>query len=270
MSKIPPAPSRSARRRTSSAATASTRSCSTSCSRCSRSRSSRSTHSDSPRLLTLTDRCGQSCIGTEHVICRLSGKRESNSGRLVRRDHRIALRIDAPASACPLWMVAVGGILAVGVGKAIFGGLGNNPFNPALVGRALLQAAFPAAMTSWTSGIHARSLHDNRPRRRSRLPFTDAELRRDHHRDAALGMWKFDQVVTDTSDLALGFISGSAGETCGLLILIGGDLSHRTQHDELAYPRVDLHHGRRCSAACSILLIKSSSHRRCSCSSRED
>ena len=57
----------------------------------------------------------------------------------------------------PLWMVAVGGIFAVGVGKFLFGGLGSNAFNPALVGRAFLQAAFPQAMTHW-----AMPFQDNR------------------------------------------------------------------------------------------------------------
>lgn len=49
----------------------------------------------------------------------------------------------------PLWMIVVGAVVAIGIGKMSFGGLGNNPFNPALVGRCFLLVSFPAEMTSW-------------------------------------------------------------------------------------------------------------------------
>ena len=49
----------------------------------------------------------------------------------------------------PLWMIILGALFAIGVGKMSFGGLGQNPFNPALVGRCFLLVSFPAAMTSW-------------------------------------------------------------------------------------------------------------------------
>ncbi|HSJ08828.1 MAG TPA: RnfABCDGE type electron transport complex subunit D, partial [Longimicrobiales bacterium] len=49
----------------------------------------------------------------------------------------------------PLWMAFIGGAIGIGFGKVIFGGLGQNVFNPALVGRAFLQAAFPAAITTF-------------------------------------------------------------------------------------------------------------------------
>ena len=49
----------------------------------------------------------------------------------------------------PIWMIILGALFAIGVGKMSFGGLGQNPFNPALVGRCFLLVSFPAAMTSW-------------------------------------------------------------------------------------------------------------------------
>lgn len=49
----------------------------------------------------------------------------------------------------PIWMIIIGALVAIGVGKMTFGGLGCNPFNPALVGRCFLLVSFPAAMTSW-------------------------------------------------------------------------------------------------------------------------
>ena len=50
----------------------------------------------------------------------------------------------------PLWMAFLGGVVGVGLGKLVWGGLGQNLFNPALVGRAFLQAAFPSALTTWS------------------------------------------------------------------------------------------------------------------------
>ena len=49
----------------------------------------------------------------------------------------------------PLWMAFLGGAFGIGFGKVVWGGLGQNVFNPALVGRAFLQAAFPVAITTW-------------------------------------------------------------------------------------------------------------------------
>lgn len=49
----------------------------------------------------------------------------------------------------PIWMIIVGALIAIGVGKMTFGGLGQNPFNPALVGRCFLLVSFPTAMTTW-------------------------------------------------------------------------------------------------------------------------
>ncbi len=49
----------------------------------------------------------------------------------------------------PVWIILIGALFAIGVGKMTFGGLGNNPFNPALVGRCFLLVSFPAQMTSW-------------------------------------------------------------------------------------------------------------------------
>jgi len=55
----------------------------------------------------------------------------------------------------PLWMVAIGAFVAIVLGKQIFGGLGYNPFNPALVARAILLASWPVYMTTWTRPFDA-------------------------------------------------------------------------------------------------------------------
>ena len=49
----------------------------------------------------------------------------------------------------PVWIIVIGALVAIGVGKLTFGGLGCNPFNPALVGRVFLLVSFPVQMTTW-------------------------------------------------------------------------------------------------------------------------
>jgi electron transport complex protein RnfD len=114
----------------------------------------------------------------------------------------------------------VGGIIGVGLAKSLFGGLGLNVFNPALVGRAFLQAAFPVALTSWMPGF-APGRFASLPTSTLTLPFTQPLY------DAVSGatplaLWKFDRQLTEVGDLAVGFIGGSTGETSSVLILLGG------------------------------------------------
>jgi electron transport complex protein RnfD len=119
----------------------------------------------------------------------------------------------------PLWMAFLGGAFGVGFGKLIFGGLGQNIFNPALLGRAFLQAAFPAALTTWpeSSGSWWELRGPNLT-----LPFmTPAEA------DAVtsptpLGLMKFEATPTEGLDLMIGSTGGSLGETAGLVILLCG------------------------------------------------
>jgi electron transport complex protein RnfD len=120
----------------------------------------------------------------------------------------------------PLWMTFVGGVISVGVGKSLFGGLGYNPFNPALVGRAILQAAFPVSMTSWVQSFTpGRFL--SLPSSTLTLPFTEPIY--DVVTGATpLAAWKFDRELAGTRDLAVGYINGSIGETSAALILLGG------------------------------------------------
>jgi electron transport complex protein RnfD len=120
----------------------------------------------------------------------------------------------------PLWMAFLGGGFGMAFGKIIYGGLGQNIFNPALVGRAFLQAAFPVAITTWPAKSQQwwALQGDNLA-----LPFMSPVV------DVAtgatpLGNLKFgdDPVVTPVLDLLLGTTSGSLGETSALLILLGG------------------------------------------------
>ncbi len=120
----------------------------------------------------------------------------------------------------PLWMAFLGGFVAIGLGKVIWGGLGHNLFNPALLGRAFLLATFPIAMTTWVPATAAGGFFDIYPGNLA-LPFMQAEV--DGITAATpLGLMKFEQQATPLADLAFGKTSGSIGETSGLLLLLGG------------------------------------------------
>lgn len=85
---------------------------------------------------------------------------EAGFRALIRRDIRVGdlsavvtgllLALIVPPST-PLWIVGLGSLFAIVIAKEFFGGLGANPFNPALVGRAFLLMSFPAVMTTWHS-----------------------------------------------------------------------------------------------------------------------
>lgn len=159
-----------------------------------------------------------SAVLTEHVLCRISRK-ESTVSDWSAVITGLLLGLTLPPG-LPLWIAFVGGAISIALGKFAFGGLGYNAFNPALVGRAVLQAAFPAAMTTW----HPAFLPDRFsafPAATFTLPFMEPAA--DGYTGATpLAAFKFERITTETADLALGLISGSTGETCAILIILGG------------------------------------------------
>jgi electron transport complex protein RnfD len=159
-----------------------------------------------------------SCVLTEHYLCKFSDQ-ESTVSDWSAVITGLLLGLTLPPN-FPLWMAFAGGVIAIALGKFIFGGLGYNVFNPALVGRAVLQAAFPVAITSWFPAFS-----EGRFSGVSLSTFTAPLMEPvvDGFTGATpLAAFKFEQITTDTQDLALGIISGSTGETCALLIILGG------------------------------------------------
>ncbi|MBL7472199.1 RnfABCDGE type electron transport complex subunit D [Robertkochia sediminum] len=155
---------------------------------------------------------------TEHVLCRLS-KKETTVNDYSAVITGLLLGLTLPPT-FPLWMAFIGGVVGIALGKYIFGGLGYNVFNPALVARAFLQAAFPVAITTW----HPALLDDRFTTIASSVftwPFMAPQY--DVISGATpLAAFKFDGVVTPTMELAFGQISGSTGETCAVIIILGG------------------------------------------------
>jgi len=125
----------------------------------------------------------------------------------------------------PLWMAFVGGAFGVAFGKLVFGGLGQNPFNPALVGRAFLQAAFPTAITTWPSTQMEWGAWKGA---NFAAPLLTGEAADVVTAATPLGLWKFEGEITNLFSLMMGNTGGSLGETAGILILIcGGYLALR-------------------------------------------
>ncbi len=168
------------------------------------------------------------CVLSEHLACRMSG-RESTVLDCSVAITGLLLGLTLPPG-FPLWMAAVGALVAVGPGKMLFGGLGFNVFNPALVGRAFLQAAFPVAITAYTPALAPHRFSEFIPSTLAwplMKPAPVADWIARVHVDAFSGatplmLQKFDHITTDSLAFFLGERAGSAGETSALLILLCG------------------------------------------------
>lgn len=159
-------------------------------------------------------------VGTEYLFApRPPGM--SRAGRLADGSALltgIILGLTLPP-ALPLWMAFLGGVVAVGLGKLIWGGLGHNLFNPALVGRAFLQAAFPIALTTWSAPGDLWALRPGN----FALPLMQPPAQPDAMTAATpLNLLKFDGQGTPVGELLRGQIAGSLGETSAVVILVVG------------------------------------------------
>ena len=150
------------------------------------------------RVLVLTS---VFAIGIEALIARfVSYKIDFMDGSALVTG--ILLAMNVPANA-PWWMLLIGALVAVVVGKQVFGGLGQNIFNPALVARVFLLISFPVEMTSWPLPGAVDGTTGATP----------------------LGILKTEGLGalsnTHLTDLALGRMGGSLGEVSALALLIG-------------------------------------------------
>ena len=152
------------------------------------------------------------CLFFEWAICKLFLKKEPTllDGSAIVTG--LLLGMNLPSN-FPLWMIIVGALVAIGVGKMTFGGLGQNPFNPALVGRCFLLVSFPTAMTTW-------------PKAGQLMEYADAEtgatplslMKRAIKGEDVLGQ------LPSSWDMFLGNTPegvGAIGEICALALLLG-------------------------------------------------
>ena len=158
-----------------------------------------------------------SCVGFEYLIQTYMMKQKSTIYDGSAFLTGLLFSFNLPSN-LPLWIVIIGAFVAIAVAKMSFGGLGNNPFNPALVGRVFLLISFPIQMTSFplpsvscfnvqtlfSSGLYTQEYVD---------AFTGA---------TTLSMIKHHfGTVPDTLDLLIGKMGGSMGEVSVLALLIG-------------------------------------------------
>jgi Na+-translocating ferredoxin:NAD+ oxidoreductase subunit D len=156
-----------------------------------------------------------SCVVSEYLIQRYIMKREpsiTDGSALVTG---LLLAFNLPSN-LPWWIIVIGALVAIGVGKMTFGGLGANPFNPALVGRVFLLISFPVQMTSWPEPVV------------SRLQYVDAEtgatplaLIREGLA-SGVPVSRLMEQRPGYMELLTGFIPGSMGEVSALALLAGG------------------------------------------------
>ncbi|AHW60698.1 electron transport complex protein RnfD [Draconibacterium orientale] len=123
----------------------------------------------------------------------------------------VLLAFNVPVS-LPWWIIIIGAIAAMGVGKLSFGGLGSNVFNPALVGRVFLLISFPVQMTSWPA---TRMMSVDSVSAATPLAVIKEGIKNGIPVSQLQGL-------PDLSDMAIGFNNGSMGEISAILLIIGG------------------------------------------------
>ena len=116
----------------------------------------------------------------------------------------VLLAFNLPSN-LPIWIIAIGALAAIGIGKMSFGGLGNNIFNPALTGRIFLLISFPAQMTTWPVAGQLTSYTD---------ATTGATVL------SLMNEGALDKMPT-LIDMLVGNMGGSLGEVSALALLLG-------------------------------------------------
>ena len=147
-----------------------------------------------------------SCVLLEYLITKYLLKKTCTVGDMSAVVTGVLLALNLPATT-PWWVVFIGAVVAIGVAKMTFGGLGQNLFNPAIVGRVFLLISFPTYMTDWTKPAGFIGNFD---------AYTGA---------TPLGLAKEGGVAAiehlDYADMLFANIGGSAGELSAIAILAG-------------------------------------------------
>ena len=122
----------------------------------------------------------------------------------------VLLAFNLPSN-LPIWIIILGALFAIGVGKMSFGGLGNNPFNPALAGRVFLLLSFPVQMTSWPVVGQLTAYTDA----------TTAATPLNLMKQIAGGNLEALKDLPSSFDLLIGNNGGCLGEVSALALLLG-------------------------------------------------
>ena len=154
------------------------------------------------------------CVGAEWLISRYVLKEEKQTiGDLSAVLTGLLLAFNLPSS-IQWWIVVIGAIVAIGVGKMTYGGLGQNLFNPALVGRVFLLISFPAQMTTWPVAKGFETSYIDAETGATPLYYLK--------HIAKTGDLSALNQLPDLKDALLGAMGGSLGEVCALALILGG------------------------------------------------
>ena len=128
----------------------------------------------------------------------------------------LLLAFNVPSN-LPLWIVIIGSLVAIGIGKMTFGGLGNNIFNPALVGRVFLLISFPVQMTSWpTPGGQNITAYTDAVTGATPLGIIKEGVKNGESLSQLMNK------IPDYWNMLLGHMGGSLGEISAIALLLGG------------------------------------------------
>ncbi len=164
------------------------------------------------RVLLLTGVAVAGCVVFEYLISRFLLKRGSTIGDLSAIVTGVLLAFNLPVG-IPWWIVLIGAVVAIGIGKMTFGGLGCNPFNPALTGRIFLLIAYPVQMTDWTTNVPDAVSG-------STLLADVKGSTYDAAGNIVLGNINLEGI--DFMGMFGGFMNGSMGEIASLALILGG------------------------------------------------
>ncbi len=156
-----------------------------------------------------------SCIAFEYLIQKYLLKTTITVGDGSALLTGILLAFNLPSS-LPLWMVIIGSLVAIGIAKMSFGGLGFNIFNPALVGRVFLLVSFPVQMTSWPTPVENNTSLFDAVTGETTLGIIKEGLMYGET------MSTLSEKIPTILELLLGITSGSAGEMSALALILGG------------------------------------------------
>ena len=158
-----------------------------------------------------------SCLLTEYVIQKYLLKQKTTLRDGSALVTGVLLAFNVPTN-IPFWILIIGSIVAIGVAKMTFGGLGNNPFNPAIAGRIFMLISFPAQMTSWPKPIISRFNLD------TIVNFGEysKEYIDSYTGATPLGVFKEGGAAMPTTlDMFIGNMGGSMGEIAAAALLLG-------------------------------------------------
>lgn len=156
------------------------------------------------------------CVGFEYLIQKYILKVPTTISDGSALLTGVLLALNLPAG-FPVWMIIIGALVAIGVAKLSFGGLGNNIFNPALVARVFLLISFPVQMTKWPEAFADRMKLADATTGATPLGFLKEALRGE-----GTDIRELMKSLPDYGDMFIGFMGGSIGEISAVLLLLGG------------------------------------------------